>query len=502
MIFWHIALICQGFCQNSFLKFVHDSFTKSASIDDIVLYRDEIYIRGTVFVQEANLFGFYISKLDTFGNSKLLFIKIDSTYQSDLITDIPTRLTINSIGEIFIPHYYYHLNDLAIAKLDNQFKEIFSFTYPQGGSTIFPIEIIPFKDKLYLFGNLARSNLRSDNYMLCVDQNGIQQKFTTLGFLQHDEYLDDVFLSADGTFIVSSTRLTDDFIQNGKIKGWRRPWIYAVDTLGNIVWEWLGEENDERTLAGGPFCRLKDGSWLLVSNDYKEVFTGFGTEVWWAYSIARLDSQFNLMWKDTLHEFAYALNDIVDMEYDSIRDEYILVGDRYIDYPEKVESEIWVIKMKDTGEILWELTDTLTYGKQEIHYTAGVTVAPSGSIYVAGYYRSEIPSPHTRGWLMKVTPDGCIDTLCGTTSMTDPILPLNIPIVLSPNPVSTTLQIDWDPGLDLTECRIYDAHGRFHGRHILSDPSTDIMLDLAPGMYFCILRDKTGIVYTERFIKL
>ena len=78
----------------------------------------------------------------------------------------------------------------------------------------------------------------------------------------------------------------------------------------------------------------------------------------------------------------------------------------------KYEDVNWTIKLDTTGQIIWDVTDSIYYTRQNFHFTAGLELAPSGSIYVGGYVEVDELEPGRQAFVIKYTSDGCSDTLC------------------------------------------------------------------------------------------
>ena len=373
-----LSLTVHGTSQEGFLDFILKEQDANVNIDDIIYKNGSIYVRGNILIDSIGRFGLFVAQLDTMGNTK----KFSFHYEPgvNMITRTPTRFQLLDDNKLLLPNYYFATNTLALSVWDSLGTSLISTGYPKSERTIYPHEAFKIGDAYYLFGIIQRSNYLRDDFMMKIDSNGNEVWFKYIGVYGHSETIGAVVKNLDNTFTVSTSRYTKDYFDPETPYAWRRPILYGIDTSGAILWEWVGEYNDPKTHGGGPFHHLSNGDWIIISDDIIEVPLQYSAEIWTAPTISRLDSNFNLMWKDTLIEFAFYQNKIVDMEYDEVRDEIILVGNRYFEY-EEVESAVWVIKMKTSGEILWEITDTLSYNKKETHYTAGVALSPSGSIY-------------------------------------------------------------------------------------------------------------------------
>ena len=81
----------------------------------------------------------------------------------------------------------------------------------------------------------------------------------------------DADVNANNTLTIYAARNDLDFFQSETMYGWKQPWVLTIDTAGTIVEEWLGEENDSRTLGGEYFCRLENGNWIMQGTDYTNV---------------------------------------------------------------------------------------------------------------------------------------------------------------------------------------------------------------------------------------
>ena len=499
ILFWLMSAYTTGISQNGFLKFILEDRSERMDIDDIKFKNDKLYVRGNLWIDSLSRLGSYVARLDTFGNPDQIILIYDTSLNTSILTNTPTRLNITEDNYILLPNYFFETNTVGLTVLDSVGNMIFFTGYPKNEFTIFPIDAFKIDSFYYMFGFVERTNYLLDDFIMKIDNNGNEVWFKHLGVLNLNEWLGAVTMNENKTFTISSTKFTEDYLEEDIFDGWRRPVLYTVDTTGTIIWQWEGEKNDPRTLGRGPFHHAPNGDWMIVSREFNYPYLG-ADYVWYTQTIARLDSSFNLIFRDTLMDFApYYFNNILDMKYDPMRDEYILLGDKYFEY-EDVESEIWVMKMNSSGEILWEISDTLTYHNQERHYTAGIAVSPSGSIYAAGYYQSHNEGFVSKGWLMKVTPDGCVDTLCDLTSFISSLSSRKEALFLYPNPAKDILYVKSNLTGQNETLQLLDLQGKILQQVTVIEGKATIQLNYPAGLYVIKSTGNNGVMQYGKFI--
>ena len=242
----------------------------------------------------------------------------------------------------------------------------------------------------------------------------------------------------------------------------------------------MGQTNDTRTLGGGPIYRTKERDWIIVSVEHKDVLSAGQVDLNSSPTVTKLDSDYNLIWKKYLTDFNNIYDLIFDLEFDSIRNELILTGDIGIRFnPWSGALEGWICKMSVDGDILWSVADTALYDPNHYvqHHLGGVALSPSGSIYAAGYIEHSIPPGLNYGWIIKATPDGCIDTICTTVSIEEQIRHKTMPIPVYPNPTSNLLYIDLSEikGDNFT-MEFLSMDGRSQGMTILNRGLNEVIL--------------------------
>ena len=442
---WQLVAPGAANCQYGFNKIVEIPNTLSLNFDDILYDHDQLIVRGNAYNDSLNLWGLFVAGLDTNGIVLWHNTLVDTSGQSHIVTNTPSRFIISNSNKLVIPTYYFNTNKMGLFLTDSVGNELLPIIYPEYGLVTFPFDIIQHNNSYYIFGRIIRENYIGDVFILKVDSLGGEVWIKYYGAPPYSETFGDVLENTDGTFSISSSIYSADYYDEPFGQGWRRPWIFTVDTSGQIVEQWMGQTNDARTLGGGPMYRTDNGDWILVSVEHKAVLSSGQIDLNSSPTVTKLDSDYNLIWKKYLTDFIGMFDEILDLEYDSIRDEYIFTGQKTVYFnPWSGALEGWIFKMSADGELLWSVADTALYDPNHYvqHHLGGVALAPSGSIYTAGYIDHSKPPGRNYGWILKVAPDGCIDTICTTVSVEEQINHKKVPIPVYPNPTSDLLYID------------------------------------------------------------
>ena len=286
---------------------------------------------------------------------------------------------------------------------------------------------------------------------------------------------------------------------------WWQGWIFGIDSLGNIKWEWESEMHEE-TLGSGLIITENDEyiyttSELLIPN----IFT---VEI--QRKVVKRDNNFNLLWSLDLSPFPAP--EIRSFNITPTGDgHYAVVGNwNTIDSSNTMFTYGWVggciVKFTEDGEKLWSVCDTIANTSEYNYYNdsgsfRGITSLPSGSIIAAGgVKRNAISGQGLRsmGWLYKVTSDGCMDTLCNLSTALFPPKLVSEKIKVFPNPAYSELTIDMEGNFDL---KLFDVLGR-EVRFVKDQRQSFVMSigDLKEGVYFLQLLREDAIIDVRQIV--
>lgn len=201
-------------------------------------------------------------------------------------------------------------------------------------------------------------------------------------------------------------------------------------------------------------------------------------------------------------DFIGMFDEILDIEYDSKRDEYIFTGQKTVYFNQWSGAlEGWVCKISPDGEVLWTRADTALYDPNHYvqHHLGGVALAPSGSIYTAGYISHSKPPGLNYGWIIKVTVDGCIDTICTTVSVEEQINHKDEQVRVYPNPFRDRVHFRIKHLRSQSILKVFGPDGKECYQTAIFEGENTFNIDFPTGMYFYAIIDDLGIFASGRF---
>ena len=255
--------------------------------------------------------------------------------------------------------------------------------------------------------------------------------------------------------------------------------LLHIDGNGEVISDLSIETTGEEAY---PHSLKKIGSDYLYAASVKGEETVFGYKV--ASQFVKRDSSFQIIWRKPLG--------IADNHFNIIKE--IIVENNHVistgQFWDLQAGSTWaqIIKQDLDGNVNWEARDTGIWsptGGSSNRMEGGIEI-PGGSIFSVGYTRD--PSTgHFYGLLLKITPDGCIDTLC-TTAIDDVGDADSIQVIFYPNPFENQItilipEVEYPDGM----FSLYSLSGSLQFRQHLQDRQTTIDLhEVADGAYMAV----------------
>lgn len=229
-----------------------------------------------------------------------------------------------------------------------------------------------------------------DNWILKLDASGNIQWERSFGFSGHDHSYD-LIQTTDGGFFFSgfldiTAARSDGYLEKGSYltrHGVGEFWGTKLDAHGNLEWrKYFGGTNNDR--AHG-VVESKDGGFVLAgfseSQDY-DISNSKGSYDFW---VVKIGSDGSFVWERSFGgsgiEIAYDIEKTED-------NAYVIIGNTFSNDTDisknNGESDIWLIKIDDNGNLLWEKN----YGGSQFDAAQSVSLASDGGFIIAGNSKS------------------------------------------------------------------------------------------------------------------
>ena len=285
-------------------------------------------------------------------------------------------------------------------------------------------------------------------------------------------------------------------------------WVFAIDNQGNTIWEWKSEKGTEESGVYGSVIQLPKGNWGYMTTESHYVSPP--NRWFFRPKFVVRDSGLNLVRQRTFgpldtYSRYLSIKKLSDggligvgmSRWDADDGPYTAP------YPslEYFPFSGWTVKMDELGNPVWQRADTVSWaenGQNELDmrgsfsWLRDVVELPGGSIISCGNGSVFIQQQeHSKSWVIKVSKDGCLDTLyCGALVDTEeaPLPEAAIQLQAYPNPSSGPVRFRYQlpPGSRRALLRIVDISGRELWQQAVPGPEGELQwpAEVPPGLYF------------------
>ncbi len=422
----------------------YDQSNLSLFYGGIETSNDTLIVYGLFIDSVEGKAGMCLTFMDTLGNVLHEKKHKDSLGDEFTIFYMQTFIKLSNgtgyvgIGQLFKRDGYF-------AKFDNVgnlilFQEYSDSTTTLGYQTL--QQIIELKDGFLIAGSDASSTL--DIFVMKVDFNGKIKWKKRYGRPDRFNLFGSFLILNDNEFVIGGGTTHDPTsVPLNQIRNTSR--IYAIDSLGNLKWEWESELSLEEP-GVAQLSKTPEGNWVYRSGRgwYNATYNEISIQP--TFNIR--DKDFNLIKRDTFGVADFPINGFQN----AIRlrnGDWFAVGVKPVIYPtnppvpEYNALTGWMLRLdKDINQV-WSRVDTSFWSKEDgsENYLWDAVELPSGSIVACGYNRTDIPVAKLWGWVIKVGSDGCVDTLgCHSVDAVE-IENLNNTTKIYPNPTPSIINI-------------------------------------------------------------
>ncbi len=418
-IAFYISMLTATAGQPGFSKWF--DFSTEATFHNILLNGDSLIICGSVWNEETEKLEALFLKMDTLGN-----IGSFSTYADTLGSHLSFHKGYPLIGTS--SGSYLMAGDLL--NRDSDFlilwdsmgvaEAFWEYPYASNIKTSFLWDILEVSDGFLLFSTKQIENFRLDIWVTKIDLYGDIIWENSYGEYSIDETIGSIWQEDENTIVLGCSKATDQFVNPPSLLKCGSNWIFAIDSLGSIKWEWQSEPCEGDNVKG--LHRTADGGWIYATRHF-EVFnqSNWGA----APKFVKRDSQFNLLWERQVAESYWDSNEMIDLK-PTPDGNWVGAGIWVLPEPFYAWSNNHkytpgcLYKVNSLGDSVWVRCDTVALENHTLfHRYGGIAVLPSGSIIAAGGFKEEIFGMDDKSWawVTKVDRHGCMEEPCLITSV-------------------------------------------------------------------------------------
>lgn len=472
----------------------------SSTFSNVILDGDTLVLFGTAHPLEPPfLQGLLFVKMDTLGN--VLLQKFYPDPDADKYAASPNFEIIKTLdGGYALTGTNINSGHGILVKLSfNGEIEFYRKYDPAPDLTHRPRKLLEVEDGYLLSGHKSMQNYDIQIFLMKVDKQG--------NFLWEKVYGQSGVTEVMGSLV----KIDDNHFAIGAGKSkiapsppyhsgntWAKAWLIEVDSLGNVFNSTESQLNVQTGLGG---LKKMPNGWLYTSAIF-EIHNQF--EFGTRGTIVRTGENINdVQWERVVGTTSTYLNGMIDIK-PTPDGNWVAVGQWATPIPPPPDFGPNYLggstfKFTSDGDSLWARLDTAFWHPDcgSENYLGGVAVLPSGSIIAAGYANSNCfpPTPRSYAWVIKISKDGCIDTLCITTDLKiEPHIPQ---IVIYPNPTTGIVTIR---GCENCGAEIYDTLGRLIQKSQLNNHYIDLS-SLVNGSYILKIINQEKIIKVEKIIK-
>ena len=252
--------------------------------------------------------------------------------------------------------------NIWLMKLDDRGNKIWDRVYKDLSNDLYsPESMIHTNDDCYLIVGDTYS-WRTEDYNIFaikIDSQGKIMWERTFGG-NDDDFADPLIQTTDGGYIIGGHTYS-------KGAGNADAWLIKLDNIGNIIWNHTyGGSNHDEAIS---IIQAADGGYMVAGNTESKGFGG--SDIWFF----KLDEQGNIVWDTTYGgrggEEVHSLIQTTD-------DCFVMAGE--ITSKSVGSWDIWLIKIDNTGNIVWDQT----FGGSKRDIPSSVIQTTDGGYVVAG----------------------------------------------------------------------------------------------------------------------
>lgn len=252
-----------------------------------------------------------------------------------------------------------------------------------------------------------------DNWILKLDVEGNIQWEHSFGFSGHDHSYDVVQTTDGGFFFVGFLDITASQGEGNFGKGYSLTrhgvgefWGTRLDANGNLLWRrYFGGTNNDRAHA---VVQADDGGFVMAGFSESDDFDISSTKGSYDFWVVKITDSGDLVWERSFGGTG------IEISYDIAKTSdngYVVTGNTFstdMDISKNNgESDVWLIKIDDNGDLIWEKT----FGGTQFDAAQSVSLSKDGGFIISGNSKSgDMDVTANAGendiWLIKTDAEG------------------------------------------------------------------------------------------------
>ena len=313
----------------------------------------------------------------------------------------------------------------------------------------------------------------------------------------------------DGGAIIGANKTDESVVGHNFFS---RTYIFKVDSLGNIMWEYKTPNSQLFDIAWDMVKAPDGGIVVATGKGIEHQINSQSSELRWNGYLLKLGADHQKEWgvelRGTRHSAGTGLFKMAAAQDGS---GYVCTGNlvENVTTGEEVYGS-WVVKVSPQGDSLWARYYSYFGGIDSQPRPKDLKATPDGGYVIVGETKPDYPDGQgQRAWIMKLDGHGCLVPGCeeGDTVVPTTHLPVTPPMRLAihPNPATDYLnfQLRTPRHAPAATFRITDANGKVvremgstmpKGTHIMP------VWDWEAGVYFLQYMEGGRAVCSERFV--
>ncbi len=413
-------------------------------------------------------------KMDTFGN-----VLASKLYKDPLNDFLSMDFLWGDVIKTSQGFYAFHATALnrggnLLIQIDTalDIKSVFEHHAPINDDTPFCNALLELQDGgFFVAGSIYRPSLKADGFVRRLDKDGNLLWLKYYGNYYFNEGFSSIVKVDDNRFVLAGADQA-------------RGSLWVIDSNGVLLQQKIVTEQALTAINSGMIRSSTDAGFIAQGHTY------LGQGQWGGMvqsSIMKFDDALNLEWLKFVGPSFSQFNIFTDLAA-TPDGNYVAAGERtWYDMAQPSDDwGGWLFKFSEQGDSLWARADNAPpplAPSGEFVY-GGVGVLPSGSIIGVG--KGEIGNQSV-GFVVKVSADGCLDTvLCQTSSTRLPLFSQFESVQVFPNPATVQVTFQCSPALSGQKLLVLrNAIGQLVQQHSFAGSSFECPLQGLPaGMYF------------------